>query len=300
MQQVDGLDLGTASALEEFRVTMQSAGVWFEELDGGEIRRRFPHFVLPENTIGLYQTDYALFATDRCVATLAAQARLHGATIAENQTVKHIRASNGSVHVITDQATYSAARLIVSAGSWMRPLVQQLNIDLPLIVTKELHTYYKPHDPAAFMPDRFPLFRHHLTDMPARWGVGFPIFEDANVVMVMDSTGPVVDPGDPDRSVDQSRLEMVRTYVASTLPTLGENIAKTETCRYTMTPDEHFILDRHPAHPQIVIASPCSGHGFKFAPVIGRILADLALRGTTEHNIERFRLNRPALRNQSG
>jgi glycine/D-amino acid oxidase-like deaminating enzyme len=84
----------------------------------------------------------------------------------------------------------------------------------------------------------------------------------------------------------------------SVLPTLGDDIIETETCRYTMTPDEHFIIDRHPAHPQIVIASPCSGQGFKFAVLIGRILADLALRGATEHDIERFRLNRPALKNQ--
>lgn len=91
---------------------------------------------------------------------------------------------------------------------------------------------------------------------------------------------------------------MVRAYVASIMPTLGDDITETETCRYTMTPDEHFIIDHHPAHPQIVIASPCSGQGFKFAVLIGRILADLALRGTTNHNIEPFRLNRPALKNQ--
>ncbi len=300
MQQVDGLDLGSASALDAFRTTMQSAGVWFEELDRDEIMRRFPHFALHEDTIGFYQTDYALFAADRCVAALAAQARLHGATILEHQTVQQIRALSDSVQVHTDKDSYSAERLILSAGSWMRPLVRQLDLDLPLTVTKEMDTFYKPRDPAGFMPDRFPIFRHHLTGRTARWGVGFPIFEHSGVKIVLDCTGRVVNPDDPDRSVDQSRLDMVRAYVASVLPTLGEDIIETETCRYTMTPDEDFILDRHPAHPQIVIASPCSGQGFKFAVLIGRILADLALRGTTEHNIERFRLNRPALKNQNG
>ncbi len=300
MQQVDGLDLGPASALNGFRTTMQAAGVSFEQLDHDEIIRRFPHFALPEDTVGFFQTDYGLLAADRCVATLAAQARLHGATIVEGQTVQQIHASSGSVEVRTDKATYSAERLILSAGSWMRPLVRQLDLDLPLTVTKELHTYYKPSDPAAFMPDHFPLFRHHLTDMTARWGVGFPIFEHAGVKMVLDCTGPVVDPDDPDRAVDQSRLDMLRAYVARILPTLGDDIIETETCRYTMTPDEDFIIDRHPAHPQIVIASPCSGQGFKFAVLIGRILADLALRGATAYNIERFRLNRPTLKNQSG
>lgn len=173
MQQVDGLDLGSVSSLEGFRTTMQSAGVFFEQLDRDEIIRRFPHFALPEDTIGFYQTDYALLAADRCVSTLAAQARLHGATIVEGQTVQNVQASGGGVQVRTDEATYAAGRLILSAGSWMRPLVGQLGLDLPLSVTKELHTYYKPSNPAAFMPGRFPLFRHHLTDMTARWGSAF-------------------------------------------------------------------------------------------------------------------------------
>jgi len=118
--------------------------------------------------------------------------------------------------------------------------------------------------------------------------------------MVLDCTGPVIDPDDPDRAVDQSRLDMLRVYVASVLPSLGDNIIETDTCRYAMTPDEDFIIDRHPGYPQILIASPCSGQGFKFAVLIGRILADLALQGATAHNIERFRLNRPALVSQIG
>ena len=300
LQQVDGLDLGSSSALEPLRTTIQSAGVWFEELDRSEILRRFPHFALPEDTIGFFQTDYGLLAADRCVATLADQARLHGATILEGQAVQHIRATSHGVEVRTDKASYSAGRLILSAGSWMRALARHLDLDLPLTVTKEMHTYYRPLDPAAFMPSRFPIFRQHLTGRAARWGVGFPIFEHSGVKMVLDCTGRVIDPDDSDHSVDPSRLDMVRAYAARVLPSLGEDIIATETCRYTMTPDQDFILDRHPAQPQIVIASPCSGHGFRLAAIIGRIAADLALRGTTEHNIERFRLNRPALKNQNG
>jgi sarcosine oxidase len=112
---------------------------------------------------------------------------------------------------------------------------------------------------------------------------------------MFDRTGPVVDPADPDRAVDQAGLMLLRNYVAGILPELGDRVIDTVTCRYTMTPDEDFIIDRHPAHPQIVIASPCSGHGFKFGVVVGRILADLATRGATDYPIERFRIDRPAL-----
>jgi monomeric sarcosine oxidase len=295
MQQVNALDLGSPQALEGLRTTLQATGIGFEILARDEILQRFPHFTLPEDTIGLYQDNYGMLRADRCVSTFAGQARLHGASFAEGQTVKHIYPKGSSVQVLTDQATYSAGCVILCAGSWMRPLLQGLDLDLPLIVLKEHLTYYMPADPAAWMPGRFPLFRHHLAGTGARWGVGFPIFEHAGVKMILDRTGPIVDPDDPDRSVDQAVLAKVRAYVSSLLPTLGDNIIGAETCRYTMTPDEDFILDRHPSYPQVIIASPCSGHGFKFSPLIGRILADLAEHGATQYNIERFRLTRPAL-----
>jgi sarcosine oxidase len=173
-------------------------------------------------------------------------------------------------------------------------LLRQLELDLPLTVTKEQLAFFKPRDPTAFMPGRFPLFIHRFPNTTSL-GSGFPIFHHSAVKMMLDRIGPHVDPDDPDHTINQPGLDRLRAYVSSVLPTLGDNIVETTTCRYTMTPDEHFIIDRHPAYPQIVIASPCSGHGFKFGIVTGRILADLAERGATEYNIERFRLNRPAL-----
>jgi sarcosine oxidase len=114
--------------------------------------------------------------------------------------------------------------------------------------------------------------------------------------VMIDRVGRQVAPDDRDRSIDQPLLEQVRAYAAELLPGLTGEVIEAVSCRYTMTPDEHFILDRHPAYPRIVIASPCSGHGFKFGAVIGRILADLALRGATAYDIARFRLDRPALK----
>ncbi len=299
LHQVDALDLGAEGDLKGLRATLRITGVPFEPLDRHEIMQRFPHFALPEDTLGLFQTNYSMLPADRCVSAFAAQARRHGAVFIEGQTVQHIHPSRSSVLVQTDQATYNAAGVILCGGSWMRPLVQQLDLDLPLIVRKELITYYMPSEPAAWVPGRFPLFRHHLLGTTGRWGVGFPTFEHAGVKMLLDCTGPVVEPNDPDRSVDQDVLGRVRRYIAGLLPGLGEDIIAAETCRYTMTPDEDFILDLHPAYPHIVIASPCSGHGFKFAPLIGHILADLAVRGATQYNIERFRLDRPELINHA-
>jgi sarcosine oxidase len=178
----------------------------------------------------------------------------------------------------------------------MRPLLRALDLDLPLTVTKEQLAFFRPPDPSLFMPDRFPLFIQRFPGT-TMLGSGFPIFAHDGVKMMLDRIGPAVDPAGPEREIDLPRLNRLRAYVHDVLPSLGDDVIEAVSCRYTMTPDEDFIIDRHPAYPQVVIASPCSGHGFKFAIAIGRILADLATRGTTAYPIERFRLNRPALAN---
>ena len=296
LQPVDALDLGSPDALDGLGLTLQAAGVSFEPMDRSAIIQRYPHFVLPEDTVGLYQDSYAMLAADRCVGAFAQLARHYGTTILECQAVQHVSPVGGGVEVRTDKATFSAGKVVLCAGSWMKPVMLQLGVDLPLTIRKEHITFYKPGDPSKWMPGQFPIFRHHLSGTNGRWGVGFPIFEHAGVKLLVDCTGPLIEPGDTDRSPDERVVSLVREYAASLLPALGGDIIEVQTCRYTMTPDDDFILDLHPGYPQVVIASPCSGHGFKFAPLIGRILADLAVRGRSDYNTERFRLDRPGLR----
>jgi sarcosine oxidase len=127
----------------------------------------------------------------------------------------------------------------------------------------------------------------------------FPVLGSPGGVKAMvDRVGPPVDdPDDPDRSIDPDIADRLDAFIRDTLPGVGRRTADVS-CRYTMTPDEDFAIGLHPGHPAIVIAAPCSGHGFKFAPTIGEICADLATRGATRHDIERFRLDRPALREE--
>jgi sarcosine oxidase len=163
-------------------------------------------------------------------------------------------------------------------------------------VLREQNAFFEPEDAAAFMPGRFPIFIQRLPGTTTL-GSGFPIEgEPVGVKLMLDRIGPAVaDPADADRTILPEVRERLITWVGQTVDGLTGRIVADNSCRYTMTPDEDFILDRHPEHPQIVIASACSGHGFKFGIVIGRILADLATRGTTAHDITRFRLDRPAL-----
>jgi sarcosine oxidase len=291
-----GLDIGApdALAMDAIRATYQAAGVSFVEMDRDAIMARFPQFNLPAGTVGLFQADYSLLAADRCVATLADQARRRAVIIRANEPARTIRAIPGGAEVRTDQGSYSAVRLILCAGSWMRPLLRQLDLDLPLVVQKEQVAFFRARDPQAFMPGRLPLVIHRFANTTSLGSV-FPIYDHAGVKVMIDRLGPQVAPDDPDRSIDLPLLERLRAYAAELLPDLTGEVIEAVSCRYTMTPDEHFVIDRHPAYPQIAIASACSGHGFKFGAVIGRVLADLALHGATTYDIARFRLDRPAL-----
>jgi glycine/D-amino acid oxidase-like deaminating enzyme len=231
---------------------------------------------------------------DACVAAFAEQARKHGASIIENAAVTGIEPSAKNVVVKTAEQTYVADRVIVCAGSWMNKVLAQTGLHLPLKVTKEMSAYYRVHNADEFMPDRFPLF---LERHPGRTIIGsaFPIFGSPFVKVIWDRNGVEIDPDDTDLNPHQPSLQKLIAYKDKTLPTLGDDLVEVITCRYSLTPDEHFILDHHPAYPNVIIGSPCSGHGFKFAPTLGEILCDLAVTGTTALDIHRFRLNRPSL-----
>jgi sarcosine oxidase len=292
-----GLDFGPPDAnhLRELGEAMSHAGVAHESIDAAEIRQRFPQLNPPEDAIGFYQPDYALLPADDCLRLLAAGARAAGAELHEHEVVLEVSPSGDGVEVRTARATYRAARVVLALGSWLGPVAATLGLDLPLTVLKEQLSHFEPVDPALFAPGRFPLFIQRFPNS-RMFGAGFPIYgEPVGVKLLLDRLGPVVAPDDPDRSIEGDILVRLERYVAETVRGLTGRVVLTTSCRYTLTPDEDFIVDTHPAYPQIVIASPCSGHGFKFAIELGRILAALALGRPHGRDISRFRLDRPSL-----
>lgn len=283
-----------ANELAGIARTYDALGVPYERLDPDELRRRFPQLSFPDGTIGLYQADYGILAASRIVAALTEQARAAGAVIHENEPVQAIAPDGDGVTTRTSQGTYRADRAILAAGSWTQPLLAPLGIDLPLTILQEQLAFFRVRDPENHGPDRLPLVMHRF---PGTTSIGsvFPIYDHEGVKVMLDRVGPAVAPGDPNRGIDPARLEALCEYAANLLPGTTGEILETTSCRYTMTPDEDFVIDRCAQHPQIVIGSPCSGHGFKFAPVIGQMLADLAIDGETPYPTARFRLDRPAL-----
>jgi sarcosine oxidase len=291
-----GMNVGVphADAMEEVARTLDTLGVPYERLDHDELGRRYPQYTFPEGSIGIYQEDYGILAASRCVAALAARARAKGAELYDEEPVVEIAPDGDGVIVRTTRGTHLAERVILTAGSWLGPLLAPLGIDLPLTVLQEQLAFFRVLDPAAYTPDRLPLLMHRFPGTTSLGSV-FPIYGHEGVKVMLDRIGLRVDPGNPDRTIDPARLERLRAYAAELMPGITGEILETTSCRYTMTPDEDFIIDHHPEHRQIVIASPCSSHGFKFAPVIGQVLADLAVNEKTPYPMARFRLDRAAL-----
>lgn len=296
LRMTGGLDVGTPDAYEMDGIprTYDTLGMPYERLDHDELRRRYPQLNLPEGTIGLYQQDYGILAATRCVLTLVRCAQDAGAEIRQEETALEVMPDGDGVMVRTDKETHRAGRVILAAGSWTNPLLAALGLTLPLVVLQEQLAYFRVRDPEAHGPNRLPLVIHRF---PGTTSLGslFPVFGHEGVKVMLDRIGPAVEPHNPDRTIDPLLLERQRAYTTNLLPSATGEVLETTSCRFTMTPDENFIIDRHPEHPQVVIASTCSGHGFKFAPVIGQMLADLALTGTTVYPTHLFRLDRPEL-----
>src|SRR5512135_160831 len=269
---------------------LQQTRTSFEILDNTEVQQRFPQWHLPAKTITVYQAAAGILNPSECVPLMVEQAKQHGAQVLDRTPVRSIRAIDHGAEVVTDTETYRCRKLIITAGAWAGPLLKSIGVDLPLGVTQEQFAYYKMVTPANFLPTRFPVFIHYGSGGGFD-NYGFPIFRHAGIKVGEHHAGPIVTADDRSFEVDEARLMRLTAYVRQRLPDSLEPFDVTS-CLYTNTPDEHFIIDRLADHPQVIVASPCSGHGFKFSILIGRILADLAIHGETKHQIGMFGMKR--------
>lgn len=262
-----------------------------EVMTAEEVRRLFPQFMPSEDMLVLYQVDAGVLRASVSVRAHVRLAQRYGAEVLDNAPVRGIQPTSDGVEVVTAQGTFAATRLVIAAGAWMRSLLLPLGLDLPLQPIAPQEIYFEPLDPAQFEPDRFPIFIAHLQTEYGNIVYGIPSVDGSGVKIAL-HTGPPIDPTNPDRTPDMQLVERMHNFAQHFVPQAAGSLVSTRVCLYTMTPDEHFIIDRHPAYPQIVIASCCSGHAFKFSTLLGSILSDLALTGETLHNIDLFRLSR--------
>lgn len=289
-----GIDLGPRSGaipLEGYADAMRSCNVPFEVLDAGEIRKRFPAFTVADDVWALYQAQTGIVAAERATAAHQRAARELGATLIDRTPVDAIRESGGEIVVDAGARQFRAKSLIVAAGPWTNGALSHFGMHLPLEVTKEQAMYFTPQSLEPFAFGRFPVWI--WMDDPSFYG--FPVFGEAGAVKVtQDAGGKPVDPDTRSFEPDADITARVRAFLAKNLPQLNGPEHLIKTCLYTLTPDRDFVIDTLPGFPNVHLAIG-AGHAFKFASAIGRVLAELALDGSTTADIAEFTLDRPIL-----
>lgn len=266
----------------------ESKGLPRRQLDAQAAMHRFPAFRLPDAFVGVLQPDGGFLEAAAALAAMIDLAKAHGAEILTETKVGAIEPNTTGVRIETSRGVIAAEGAVVAAGPWTRGLLP--NLKLPLTVTRQVVGWFQPRDPELFAAGRCPAF---IMETPHGHHYGFPTFGDIGVKIAKHHhRNEIVDPDTYDRTVSATDETAVRAPLSEYLPDANGALLSAQTCLYTVTPDDTFIIDRMPGYPHIVVASPCCGHGFKFAPVVGEILADLATRGTTAHDISRFRLQR--------
>jgi sarcosine oxidase len=260
----------------------------YEMLSGRELRDRFPAFHLPDNHLALLQPDGGFLASERCIVAYVNAAIEAGAMIQAREAIQSWHTTTSGVRIETNRGVYEADQLVVSAGAWASKLVPELaELSKP---ERQVLAWSQPTRPELFQPERFPVF--NLTVEEGRY-YGFPIFSIPGLkVGRYHHLGEQVDPDAPMREPNTEDEAVLREFVGRYFPDGNGPTMALKTCMFTNTPDEHFILDFHPTASNVLLVSPCSGHGFKFCSVIGEIVADLVTRGATDHEISLFKLDR--------
>jgi sarcosine oxidase len=288
--QVGLLQVGPADGVVVDGVLRAAAlhGLPIETLSAADTERRFPGVAVPPGSVGVVERNAGYLLVERCVLAHLAAARQAGAQARHDCDVQGWEATAGGIAVNTADDRFTADRLVVAAGSWSSDLLAGLAVPLR-VLRKHLH-WFSGTAPEYHHAAGFPTF---LFELPQGIFYGFPQINAAGLKVAEHSGGtlitdPLTDPRQPD-PVDDAR---VRQFLNACLPGVGSQRARHAVCFYTLSPDEHFLIDRHPASDRVVFAAGLSGHGFKFASVLGEILADLALTGGSALPIDFLSLRR--------
>jgi sarcosine oxidase len=282
------LEVGPAHGilLAGVRAAAKEHQLAIEEVSVDEVMQRFPGFRVPTGSEAVYEPEGGYLLVEECVKQHAELAKRLGAELAIGSSVTSWEGFNGDIHVRTDTENFVTRNLIITAGAWANDLLGQLGIQLR-VLRKHLHWYAAK--PEAYRQDRnSPVFFY---ETPGGCFYGFPslVSQVQPLVKIAEHTGGELetDPLNCNRSVDEDEQLRVEKFMSECMPQMTCQLARHEVCMYTMTEDEHFVVDRHPEFSNVAFAAGLSGHGFKFATVLGECLADW-VEGKQTHPSIRF------------
>jgi len=301
-----GLMLGPAHAevVAGSKLSADTHHIPYEYLDAPAIRQRFPAFHATDSTVGILEKEAGILYPEACIETFLQLAANKGAAIHYGESIQHIDPKPGNLTITTTKNTYIVKKLILSIGAWTSRLVPELN--LPLSVRRQtLHWFtdsksqqpdhnaprQDPRHARKYTPDHMPIYIWEYA--PDKMFYGFPDI-GTGIKIARHHGGYPIDPDNLEQKVSNGEIEEVAD-LAKTYLGIDPIYQRSAVCMYTNTPDGHFIIDYHPQDKNIIIASPCSGHGFKFSSLTGRLLADMALDNDTGFDLSPFSITRPAL-----
>ena len=289
-----GLLLGDeqSTVVKGAKGSAETHGIPYEWLDATQIQKRFPAFRPGPDTVGVLEREAGILFPEACITAFLRVAAENGAVLRLNEAVLGVKVSASEVEVRTSHGIYRAEKLIVSAGAWLGELMPELK--LPLTIRRQVLFWFDNADPARrayFEPANMPIFIWEY--LRGKMFYGFPDL-GSGTKLAWHHGGSVIAPDELRQEVREDEIDDIRALAVKRLA-IEPVFRHSAVCMYTNTPDEDFIIDLHPDHPHIIIASPCSGHGFKFSSLTGKLLGDLALRGRTDFDLSAFAIGRRTL-----
>jgi sarcosine oxidase len=280
-----GLDFDARGrgTLDAIAAALAAAGSPYERLAADEVRLRFPAFALSDDREALYSPDAGILAATRAVATLLRDAAGEGAELRERTPASGLVLHDDGVEVATATGRVRAAQLVVAAGAWTDRLC---DVGAPLRIEQQQVLYLRVRDGRVHAPERMPVFIDRGGGL-----YGFPLFERPHALKVSDHEGaPTVTLDTRGFDLDLERAADTARRAAALLPGVSTELVGSQTCLYTKTPDEHFVLDRLPGHSHVAVLAGFSGHGFKFGAVLGEVAAALLDGDDDTFDLEAFRI----------
>ncbi|MEM7030070.1 MAG: N-methyl-L-tryptophan oxidase [Chloroflexota bacterium] len=272
----------------------QSAGIPFEVQTPTVLKERHPNILVRDKDQVGFEPTGGVILCEKAVETQLALAQNLGATVRYNEPVINVEWDADSATVITKQGHYQADKVILTAGAWLSSTLLPPKAQDLLRVTKQVVFWFEVEDPTLYSSDHFPFFIW-LGDTTDDYFALFPMTPNGipALKMLTEQFDVDTDPATVSREVSQLEIDQFyEDYVLRKMTGVTPRCLKTAVCLYTNTPDDHFILDYHPQSERVIVASPCSGHGFKHSPAIGESLAQLALTGQSKFDLSLFSLKR--------
>jgi sarcosine oxidase len=260
-------------------------GLKHQLLTAAEVRKRFPGLTPPDTMSGVWEPRAGALFAEKCVQGHMRAARRFDAMLHVDETVQRLERDGSGMRVFTNKAEYRSDKVVVCAGSWLPKLVPELK--LPLVIERQVQFWFAPkRETRDFHRNHSPV---HLWEYePGKFFYGLPDFHDG-IKFAIHHQGEATDPDHVNREVSADEIERMRALLRRFAPEAEGTLLSASVCLYTNTPDEHFLIDWHPDNPQVLLVSPCSGHGFKFSSAIGEAVAELITDGSTKLDLSLFR-----------